>query len=307
VDGARLALVTRVTGVSRAWLRTLSGPIPDLGRASESWTSIVEREHKTSKDSGKMRALRDGLRRALASPDGVVEMSQRSSIASLPPPASIPPGPVAKDARQAVKQEAKQEAWVLPFAVPRDRIPPVTRVRSTLVASSLQALRERNLLDAYASLLPREHHDLVLHSVAGSWLAIDVGLAHYRAMDALGLLPTEIHEIGRAVAVKVQGTFLATLAKLATSTGVTPWAPLEQLDRIWARVFIGGMVGVLRRGPKEAHCELLGNPLVDVPYFRIALRGLIGGGLHLFASKAYVTEVSKEPVSQRAVYRLAWA
>lgn len=213
----------------------------------------------------------------------------------------------AVDSRASVRPPTTKEDWVLPFSLPHDRIASVTRIRSTLVASSLQALRERNLLDAYASRLPQEHREPILQSVAGSWLAIEAGVAHYRAMDDLGLMPTEIHEMGRAVAVKVQGTFLSTLAKLATTTGVTPWTPLEQLERIWGRVFLGGAVGVLRRGPKEAHCEIVGLPLLDVPYFRIALRGLIGGGLQLFASKAYVTEVDKRSVPQRAVYRLAWA
>lgn len=239
-------------------------------------------------------------------------MSKGSSPASIPagPVSSQGPASVASraslDAPVSVRVTTAKEDWVLPFSLPRDRIAPATRIRSTLVASSLQALRERNLLDAYASGLPNEHRDAVLHSVAGSWLSIDAGIAHYRAMDALCLLPTEIHEMGRSVAAKVQGTFLSTLAKLATSTGVTPWTPLAQLDRIWARVFIGGAVGVLRRGPKEAHCEIVGLPLLDVPYFRIALRGLIGGGLELFASKSYVTEIEKA-AARRTVYRLAWA
>jgi hypothetical protein len=191
--------------------------------------------------------------------------------------------------------------------LPKERIAPVTRVRSTLVASSLQALRERNLVERYVAFLPRANHDEVLHSIAGSWLAIDIGLAHYRAMDALGLVPSEIYEIGGAVAVKVQGSVLATLAKLATNTGVTPWTALAQLDRLWARVFMGGMVGVSRRGPKEAHVEVVGNPLVDIPYFRTAFRGLIGIGLHLFCNKAYVSEVPRFASASRVTYRLAWA
>jgi hypothetical protein len=184
---------------------------------------------------------------------------------------------------------------------------PVTQVRSTLVASSLQAVRDRQLFERYCTLLPRERHDVIVHSVAGSWLAVDDATAHYRAMDSLGLMPNEVFEIGRSVAEKVQGSVLSTLAKLATGTGVTPWQPLAQLHRLWARIFIGGAVSVCKRGPKEAHCEVLGNPLSDIPYFRGAFRGLINGGLSLFCTKAYVTELTKLSEPQRIVFRLAWA
>jgi hypothetical protein len=196
---------------------------------------------------------------------------------------------------------------VIPFSTTRDRVPPVTRVRSTLIASSLQAVRDRKLLDRYQSFLPREYHDVVLQSIAGTWLSVDAGAAHYRAMDALNLSSGEVVDVGRSVAEKVQGTVLATLAKLATGSGVTPWSGLAQLHRLWGRIFIGGAVAVAKRGPKEAVCDIVGNPLLEIPYFRVGFRGLATGGLNLFCSKVYVTEVGRSSESHRLVLRVAWA
>src|SRR4051812_48379355 len=69
----------------------------------------------------------------------------------------------------------------------REAVRPTERFRSTWLASSLRSLRERGLIDAYVQHLPREHHEAILSSVAGTWLPIATGMAHYRACDALSL------------------------------------------------------------------------------------------------------------------------
>jgi len=203
--------------------------------------------------------------------------------------------------------DLQEEEWVLPLEVPRERVPPVISVRSTLIASSLQAVRDRDLFDRYTALLPREHHEVVLRSIAGTWLPIEAGLAHYHAMDGLHLGSLEIVEVGKSVAEKVQHSVLATLAKLATGTGATPWVALGQMHRLFARIFVGGGVAVAKRGPKEAHVELIGNPLVEIPYFRGAFRSLVTEALGLFCTKGYVTEVGRWPEAHRIVFKFAWA
>ncbi|HEY2517769.1 MAG TPA: hypothetical protein VGI39_43165, partial [Polyangiaceae bacterium] len=137
-------------------------------------------------------------------------------------------------------------------------------------------------------------------------LPLGVASAHYRAMDGLFSGNNETFDVGRSVAEKIQNSVLATLAKLATG-GVTPWVALGQLDRMWARLFVGGGLGVSKRGPKDALCEIVGNPLVEIAYFRGAFRGMISGGLGLFCTKAYVSEHARSPESHRIVFRLAWA
>lgn len=54
----------------------------------------------------------------------------------------------------------------LPFPAPLERLETVTEIRSTLLASSLQALKTRGLLERYTALLPIEHHQTILHCIA---------------------------------------------------------------------------------------------------------------------------------------------
>jgi hypothetical protein len=186
-------------------------------------------------------------------------------------------------------------------------VSPVTHVRSTLLASSVLAIREHGYMDRYLEKLPTELHATVLHSVAGSWLPLDVGFAHYTAADALGLSAREQFDIGRNVAERVQNSVLGTLVKVAKSAGVTPWIGLGHFQRLWDRLLQGGSGAVHRLGPKEARVEMHGVGLVRIAYFRNGWRGMFSGSGELFATKVYVTELASRTTDSSMALRVAWA
>jgi len=199
---------------------------------------------------------------------------------------------------------------VVPLRTVGGKVPLVSQVRSTLIASSVLTLRGRGLFDQYIGKLAKEMHDPVLEAVAGSWMPLAVGLAHYAATDALGLSMLEQFNIGREVAERVQNSVLATLVRAAKTVGVTPWTGLEQFQRMWDRMLVGGSGAVYRLGPKEARVEAHGNPLVARSYFRNSWRGMFAGSGELFCRKLYVTEVSApkaETPLAPFVMRIAWA
>jgi hypothetical protein len=156
--------------------------------------------------------------------------------------------------------------------------------------------------------LDAAHKDAILSVCAGVWLPMSVAMAHYRACDALGLPISEQVALGRSVGDRVQGTFLGTVLRAAKGVGATPWAALENVDRLWDRTFQGGGGATLvRMGPKEAISELIGLPALAVPYFRHAYRGAYLAAIELFCSKGYVLEVPKDRVLTSATFRLSWA
>jgi hypothetical protein len=195
---------------------------------------------------------------------------------------------------------------VVPLSMAPEALAPVTQVRSTLMTSSLKTLHERDLLETYFKRLAPAYHDTVRSSVAGVWLPVEVTLAHYRACDALGLAMTEQLEIGRQVGVKIQGTLLGTMANLTKQAGVTPWAFLSKLDRLYDRLVIGGGLAVEKIAMKEAVVHVYKVPLFDVPYFATAWRGVIQGLCELFCTKAYVKRGSLSP-AMKMTYTISWA
>jgi hypothetical protein len=189
----------------------------------------------------------------------------------------------------------------------KDMVPLATRFRSTWLTSSLLAIRDRGRLDDYYAHLPKAHHEVVRNSVAGSWLPVEVAVAHYEACDTLHFTQLELVAIGREVHSHANASVLSMMVKLAASTGVTPWTAFSQMNRLWNRVWMGGGVGVYKIGPKEARMELVGWPCARSIYIRHAMRGVICGMLEMFCTKAYVKDLPKYCTGATLGYRCAWA
>jgi hypothetical protein len=173
--------------------------------------------------------------------------------------------------------------------------------RSTVVVGSIGVLRAQGLVDRYVSELQPEHREILLGAVAGMWLPIDVTLAHYRACDALGLPPDQQFTNGRATFDKAGGSLLGTMIRMAKEAGVTPWTIYPHFQRFWERAYDGGGVSVVKLGPKEARIHVDRFTLLESPYYRHALRGLVTAVVELFCSKAYLTERGA-----RAPHAITW-
>lgn len=198
------------------------------------------------------------------------------------------------------------EEVILPFPT-SGALGEATQVRSTLLASSIASLRRHDLFDRYVALLSHEHRDAVLSSVAGQWLPMPVGRAHYHACDQLGLTAAQQVQIGSEVSIKIHDTFLGVVIRTAKQAGVTPWIVLSRGHQMYSRLFDGGGgVRVIRYGPKEARADIVGIPLLSIPYFRNAMRGIYQAAIGLFCVQAYVQEMARESGPTRASLRLSW-
>jgi len=163
-------------------------------------------------------------------------------------------------------------------------------VRSTVLLGSIATLREAGYYDPWSAGLDAEHRDTLLQAVAGAWIPLEAALAYYRACDSLGLSSDAVAKLGAATFVRVQGTLLGTVLRMANGAGVTPWTIAPQLQRFWDRAYQGGAVQVTRHGPKDARLHVARCPLVDSHYYRHALRGLTTSVFALFCHKVYVQE-----------------
>ncbi|HET9955124.1 MAG TPA: hypothetical protein VFQ61_11505 [Polyangiaceae bacterium] len=161
-------------------------------------------------------------------------------------------------------------------------------IRSTLLTSSLQSLRARGLEEKHSRLLPPEHRDTILSCVAGQWLPIAVGAAHYEACGKLGLSAAEQHEVGRSVSKQIHETLLGLTVKMARGVGLTPWTLLAKGNTLFSRLFRGGGTQITRLGASSARIEIAGLPLLEIPYFRNAVSGTYAAGIELLGRGASV-------------------
>lgn len=197
----------------------------------------------------------------------------------------------------------KEECLVAPPAV----LEPVTKVRSTLLQSSLNSLRTHGHYERYLTLVDPTYREFILGSLAPEWLPLVVAEAHYAACDALHLTPELMQRIGEDVGDRIQGTFLGTVVKRARLLGLTPWLLLDQFERLWGRLMQGGGVAVYRTGPKDVRVEIYNLPLLRYAYFRTGMCGVIGAGIKLGAGRSVVVNVmSSGRAEERLLFNAAW-
>lgn len=167
--------------------------------------------------------------------------------------------------------------------------PQVLRVRGSLLVSSLQSLRELGLFERYASHLPAALHDDIVYALASSWLPCALAMQHYAACEAMELADEELVEMGKHVASRIMGTFVATLLRGSRAVGANarPVMILQNYHRLWDRLLEGGTCKVELTGMKDASIESGGVPMFRYRYFRTAYAGLIRGAGSFLGSAIY--------------------
>jgi hypothetical protein len=188
----------------------------------------------------------------------------------------------------------------------RHRVPMSTQFRSTWLASSLHALRDRGLYDRYVASLPPAFVEPITSCIAGVWLPIEMACAHYAACDRLDLPASDLVSIGTQVMLHTHRTVLAITMRLATAAGATPWTIFPHAQRLWDRNWVGAAVGVTKTGLREARMELVGWPCARYAYCRIGIRGVVSGLIELFCEKAHVTEIPPLCTPPSIGFRVAW-
>jgi len=173
------------------------------------------------------------------------------------------------------------------FGTPPPHVP-LRRVRSTVLVASYKMVHAMGRDDDYRAALPPEHHAAIFEAVAGTWVDVPVAMAHYHACDELGLTGEEQVDVGRTVGRQLRGTLAGTIVHMSKEMGVEPWTVIPTMPRVWNRAFDGSALKGWKLGPKEARFDVVGLPLVDVRYFRNALRGQCMGMMDLFCTRSYV-------------------
>jgi hypothetical protein len=201
----------------------------------------------------------------------------------------------------------QQESVVVPLPSPRDRVRVATEVRSTLLCTSLKALRTRGYFSRYLDVLERPLHDTILSLVGGEWLPVDVAVAHYLACDRLELPLAVIEEIGSEVGRRVNESVVSVLVRATRELGATPWSALAHLPKLNDRLFRGGAFTVIKSGPKDARIEWLGQPCARSTYFQRAFATHVASVCDLFCTKAYARRLPEGCSGTALAYRLSWA
>jgi len=195
---------------------------------------------------------------------------------------------------------------VVPYESSAGRVPLATHVRSTLIVSSLQTLRSRGLLERYLTLVEAPKRDELLALIAGTWVPIELGLAHYRAADKLGLDSRLVDAIGAEVGERINKSTLSLVVRMSKEAGVTPWTALARAHRLRELTWKGSDLSIVKLGPKDARFDWGGLPYAVIPYFCTSFGGFLRALTQLFCTKAYTRPVPERMTPTFISYRISW-
>lgn len=147
---------------------------------------------------------------------------------------------------------------------------PLTAVRNVIIQSSLAQLKAGGYYDKYVKLVdPRALAELEA-AISPGWVSVELATAHYQACESLRLSAQEFSTMGEAVGERVQETALITSGKKAREADFDVWSLVQQMNRMWPRLFQGGSVQIVKAGAKDKLLEQRGFSLNRFEYYRQA-------------------------------------
>jgi hypothetical protein len=194
---------------------------------------------------------------------------------------------------------------VEPFASDPAHRRETSAVRGTWLASSLRALRDRELIERYRAELPAQYHDAVFAS-AGQWLPVEVAVAHYAAIDRLELPAATAVAMGSEIQGYATSLMIRVAVRMSREAGITPWTAIGQFRKIWDRMWRGGDLQIVKVGPKEAEMDIVGWSIASSPYVHHSMRGVLEGAAAPFCTKAYAREIRERSGGTSVAFRVAW-
>jgi hypothetical protein len=211
----------------------------------------------------------------------------------------------AKEVKVLPRGDQSDDA-IVPLTLPPASIPLATAIRSTTLISSLGTIEQAGRIETYWKNVPERYAGTLRHLVAGVWVPIEVGLAHYQTVERLRFSEQDARLNGRRVAENVQNSHFATMVR-ALGSAVSLWSVLPKFPSFMGRLIQGGACAIYRVGPKDARIELHAIPIARFQYVRSAWAGMFEGTLGLVSRKVYARDLrQKGSLPNSATFELAW-
>lgn len=184
---------------------------------------------------------------------------------------------------------------------------PLTAVRNVFIQSSLAGLKANGFYDRYVELIDPAVLSELLSSLGPGWVPVELVSAHYEACDGLMLSQPELTKIGSQVGDRLQESVLISSAKRVREADFDLWDVMLSLHRMWARLYQGGSVQVVKLGPREKLIETRGFSLFRFHYYRqTSLCAIAAAYKALGVEMASVKIVSFSAKTYEMVVRTSW-
>lgn len=185
----------------------------------------------------------------------------------------------------------------------------VTNVRAIVLQGAIAQIKAAGHYDDYIALYPAPLAEMWQQALASSWLPIETVVAHYDALERIGLSDTQIANIAEQLGSNIFDQLFATIIRAIRAAGAGDgiWFGFKQADRIMSRMYNGGGCRITKTGPKDALYEVRGLPGVGLRASRISQCAFIRGVLSITAKACVVKVVpSRQARTDLLTMSISW-
>jgi hypothetical protein len=191
--------------------------------------------------------------------------------------------------------------------VPHEReLRPVSAVKNVVLQSSLTQLEKFGLYQRYAERVEPGVIAEIRAGLASGWSPVKLAHAHYKGCDAMGVSSEELSQLGQRVGDKLQQTSLVSAAKKSRDLHDDGWHGTGALHRMWARLYQGGSVQVVKLGATDKLVELRGFGLTTYHYYRHGTLAVLTAANAALATRVQVGIVGYREARDELQIRVTW-
>jgi hypothetical protein len=184
---------------------------------------------------------------------------------------------------------------------------PVTALKNLIIQSSLTQLKANGHYERYVSLIAPEVLEELLARMGPGWIPVELAMAHYQACEDLNLNGDETAAVGTSVGDRLQSATLVSRAKKVREDDFDVWGSYTQMYRMWARLYQGGSVQVVKLGPNAQLIEQRGFPMNRFRYFRQAQLAAFVAAYEALGVELSLIKVERySPARDDVVFRVVW-
>ena len=185
----------------------------------------------------------------------------------------------------------------------------VTDVRAIVIQGALSQLKTAGHYDDYLKHVSAAYAETASQSLASTWIPVECVVAHYQALESMGLSDTQIASIAEQLGASLFDQLFATIVRTirAAGGGSGIWFGFKQTDRIWSRLYNGGACRIAQVGPKDALYTISGLPNISARASRLSQCAFMRGVMSISAKACVVKVVApSQPAPDTLTLAISW-
>lgn len=169
---------------------------------------------------------------------------------------------------------------------------PATAVKNVVLQSGLAQLKASPHYARYCALVDPAVIEHMVTNLPMSWTPMELASAHYQACEDLMLSAKQVMDLTHGSGGQLLKTALSSTVKRTYDPTVDVWNVMGALHRMWARLFQGGSIQVMKLGPNDMLFEQRAFVLPRYRYYQHAQLSAVKVGFEAVGARITTLKIA---------------